>query len=390
MELYRHLLGFIKELVPSWRATQQVNLALLAQALFLRRSLVLTELARSFPIPEVRKVESPKHGLLHRVKRLWRFLHNDLLDTEGLSKALTVLSYSVSQSPGMLLPILVDLTYFGSFAVLSASVPRGGRALPIAWRVFERNLEGVEEGSQNLLIQKVMTDMLARIAPGIEAIIVADREFASSRFFRFLRSKGASFAIRVDPETHVAHPRYSGALGAIGIRCGGRRIWLEGALYSKEGLERLNVLAVWQMGQEEPWFIASTLSDPRLVETMYRKRMKIEHGYRDWKHHLRLKGTVKVESAHQLGGLVLGIIVLYWYLCLLGVRSARSWIRAELGSWGSLGLFKFGMELVSLGEHIFGPFSYQLIDWMKTKLFYLKPLPSPHNRRYLPYRVAIP
>ena len=53
----------------------------------------------------------------------------------------------------------------------------------------------------------------------------------------------------------------------------------------------MNILAVWGLGQREAWFIASPLKDPGLVEGLYRKRMKIEHGYRDWKHHLRLKGT---------------------------------------------------------------------------------------------------
>ena len=56
--------------------------------------------------------------------RIWRFLSNPRLDTEEMMRRLTVLSYSVCQSPGMLLPILVDLTYFHPFAVLSASVPR--------------------------------------------------------------------------------------------------------------------------------------------------------------------------------------------------------------------------------------------------------------------------
>src|SRR5512140_3129974 len=98
MELYRQLVSFIKEVAPSWRKSQQDNLALLSQALFFRRSLVLTELARAYPIPEVRRVKSPKHGLLHRVKRVWRFLHNPRLDNEGLMRRLTVLSYSVCQS----------------------------------------------------------------------------------------------------------------------------------------------------------------------------------------------------------------------------------------------------------------------------------------------------
>lgn len=390
MELYRHLMPFIKEIAPSWRKTQLVNLTLLCQALLCRHSLTLTELARAYPVPDVRRVKSPRHGLLHRVKRLWRFLANPRLGTEEMMRNLTVLSYSVCQSPGMLLPVLVDLTYFRSFAVLSANVPRGGRALPIAWRCFRRDLAGVAELSQNLLVQRVIREMLARMARGIQAVIVADREFASAALFRFLKAQGSSFAIRVDAETHVLHRRYSGALGDIGIRCGGRRIWLEGALYSKEGRERVNILAVWETKQREPWFIASDLSDPRLVERMYRKRMKIEHGYRDWKHHLRLKGTPRVKSAEQLSGLLLGVVALYWYLCLLGVRASHSNLVRELASWGELGLFKLGMELARLGEQFLAPSSTKLCRWVHDKLSYLRPIPPAYKLRYLQHRVVVP
>ncbi len=86
----------------------------------------------------------------------------------------------------------------------------------------------------------------------------------------------------------------------------------------------MNPLVVWELDQSEAWFIVSDLEDSALVERLYRKRIKIEHGYRDWKNHLRLKGTPKVKSAKQLGELISGVVVLYWYLCLLGMRNASS------------------------------------------------------------------
>ena len=390
MELYPQLLSFIKEVAPTWRKTQRANLAFLGQAIFRRHSLVITELARAYPIPLERKTPSPKHGLLHRVKRVWRFLANPKLDHEALMLRLTRLSCSVCRSPGLLLPILVDLTYFEPFAVLSANVPRDGRALPVAWRVFRRDLEGERELSQNLIIRGLVQQTLSRLAGAIETVIVADREFACAAFFRSLKKLGTAFAIRVDAETWILHPRYSGPLGEIGMGMGGRRIWLKGALYGKKEQEPVNLLAVWEVGQREAWFIASDLEDPKLVERLYRKRMKIEHGYRDWKHHLRLKGTPKVKSAKQLGELITGVAVLYWYLCLLGMRNACSKFLGEVCSWGKLGDFKLGMELVALGHEAVLQSSDRLLSWLADKLSYLRPLPSRHDRRYLRHRVALP
>lgn len=386
MQLYTRLLSFCNQVAPTWRKTQVVNLALLAQALYRRRSLVLTELARAYPMPSQRKVAQPKNGLLHRLKRLWRFLDNPRLDPSALMLRLSRLGCSVCRSPGLLLPVLVDLTYFEPFAVLSANIPRGGRALPVAWRAFRRDLRGEPELSQNHIIEGLLTQMLGRLASPIQTVIVADREFAAARFFRFLKAKGTSFTIRVDAQTWLLHPRFSGPLGDMGLRPGGRRLWLEGALYAKEEQEPVNLLAVWAQGQREPWFIASDLDDPRLVERLYRKRMKIEHGYRDWKHHLRLKGTLKVKSAAHLSALLMAITLLYWYLCLLGQRLRRSPLVGEACTWGQLGDFKLGLELLGLDHQTVAAACKRLVQWAADKLFALAPLPPNHLWRYRRHR----
>jgi hypothetical protein len=386
MQLYPRLFSFCKQIAPTWRKTQVVNLALLGQAIHRRRSLVLTDLARAYPIPTQRKVPRPKNGLLHRLKRIWRFLANPRLDPSALMLRLTRLSYSVCRTPGLLLPVLVDLTYFEPFAVLSANIPRGGRALPVAWRTFRRDLRGEPELSQNHIIEGMLAQMLGRITPTIQTAIVADREFAAARFFRFLKAQGASFAIRVDAETWVLHPAFTGPLGGLGLLPGGPRVWLAGALYAKEEQEPVNLLAVWAPGQREPWFIASDLADPRLVERLYRKRMKIEHGYRDWKHHLRLKGTLKVKSAAHLSGLLAAIVVLYWYLCLLGQRLRRSYLVGEVRAWGEMGDFKLGMELLALDHQAVSRTCHRIVQWAADKLFALAPLPPRHKWRYRCHR----
>jgi hypothetical protein len=386
MKLYTQLLPFFKEIAPTWRKTQLVNLALLASALFQKRRFLLSELARAYPIPARRKVSKPKHGLVYRVKRLWRFLDNDRLDEDGLMQRLIRLSYSACRTPGTILPILVDLTYFDPFAVLSASIPQGGRALPIAWRTFFRNLEGERELSQNLIIDNVLKKMTSFIAPGVEPVIIADREFARASLFRFLKTLNSHFVIRIDAETWVLHPQYTGPLGSIGIRSGGRRIWLSGALYGKEEQEPINLLAVWEVGQKEPWLIATDLDDPKLVERLYRKRMKIEHGFRDWKHHLRLKGTPKVKSAKHLNRLLTGVVVLYWYLCLLGTRLNRKEHRAEVTCWGRLSHFKLALELVELGHQAVLRAGNRLLLSVADKLLGLSPPTPTYKLRYLRFR----
>jgi hypothetical protein len=70
-----------------FRPTQAANLALLVSAILKKRTLCLSELARAYPTPEERRVEAPKHDLLHRLKRLWRFINNERVDALAVQVA---------------------------------------------------------------------------------------------------------------------------------------------------------------------------------------------------------------------------------------------------------------------------------------------------------------
>jgi hypothetical protein len=144
---------------------QLTNLALLCRALYARHCLVFTDLARAYPVPKRRNTPKPKRGRLHRAKRLWRLLANQRLNPADLMLRLTHLSCSLCRTPGLLLPVLVDLTYFEPYVVLSANVPRGGRDLSIAWRAYRRDLRGEGKRCQNQIIGHLLAQMLGRSSP---------------------------------------------------------------------------------------------------------------------------------------------------------------------------------------------------------------------------------
>jgi hypothetical protein len=134
---YADLCYFLQQLTPSWRKTQHANLTLLLQALLARQTLCLSELARTYPEPS-----QPLHG---RLKRLTRFLANPRLDELALSVRWLALASRFSahlpaddRAAQLVLPILLDTTYFEPFAALIAAVPCGSRALPIALTTYHR------------------------------------------------------------------------------------------------------------------------------------------------------------------------------------------------------------------------------------------------------------
>lgn len=225
------------------------------------------------------------------------------------------------------------------------------------------------------------------ITPGILPVVVADREFARAAFVRFLKRERCHFVIRVDAETWVVHPGYSGPMGQVGRRPGQSR-WLVGAAYGKEDRVPIKLLAVWGRGHKEPWLLASDLDDPRMIAQFYRKRMKIEHGFRDWKHHLRLKGTVQVQKAAHLERLLLGVIVAYWYLCLLGVRLNQPAYRAAVACTRGVSHFLLAVELVAMGHTAVLPTARRLALWLRATLFPRRPLPPAYQLRYRRFRPA--
>jgi hypothetical protein len=272
---------------------------------------------------------------------------------------------------------LLDPTYFGDYTAVVAAIPYAGRALPVAVRAFRRNLEGEAEASQSEIVQKLVQTLKEQIPEGIRAIVVADREFASARFFQFLRSIRTAFAIRVDAETWIRYGEYEGALGKLPIQPGGRRQWLVGAQYGQEAREPVNMLVVWQAKQEEPWFIATNLDAPQLAEGLYRKRMKIEHGFRDWKHHLKLKGTLKVQTGDRAQVLIRALAMLYWFLCLVGTRVNRPALRARVSYWGKPSFFFLSLQLFLMGAGEATRAGERVVSWVRDKLWPMRPLPSP-------------
>jgi hypothetical protein len=221
--VYPDIVRFIKFLAPLLRKTQLVNLALLALAIILRRSLCLSELARAYTILE-------KH--CYRLKRLWRFLDNLKVDFISLIRQrLTISSYSIETSPGLFLLLLMDTTYFEPYAVLSISIPRGDRALPVAWDAYYHKFDKAE--SQNQREEALIASCLRQIVRGIKAVLIGDQAFGRASLFSFLEERGTHFVIRVRDKVYVSHPYFDGLLHGLHLKVG-QRVWLEGLLYRQE------------------------------------------------------------------------------------------------------------------------------------------------------------
>lgn len=385
MQVYAMVAEFCNEMVGEWRKSQRTNLMLSMYAVFKRQSLTLSHLAQQFPMSEQSR-RVPKHGLWHRLKRLRRFLCNPRLEMEPVYTRLMHLAMGVSDAPGTLVPVLVDLTYLEPYAFLVASISRKGRALPVDWHAFRRNLMGEGVTSENLLIDRLLRQVLARIPETLTAVVVADREFARASLFRKLRQLNRDFVIRVNRETWVHNATYCGPMGDLARAPGMKMRWYPHSYYGQTDCVPINLLVVWKRGYTEPWLLATSLSDPKQVLKLYRTRMKIEHGFRDWKTHLRLRGTLWAQNVEYVKGLMTVLALLYWFIALCGLHWNRPRFRSRVACWGKPSFFKTALDLLIAEDSLAVSDWPKILAWLSDKLWPFRPLPKPYLLRYRRHR----
>ncbi len=222
---YHDALTFVQDLAPTWRKTQQEVLALLVMALLRRPRLCISEMARALWSIDPRQRPYSMHA---RLKRIDRFLSNSQLDEAAIfSRWLTLslrLGEELPHADGgrVLLPLMLDTTYFEPFAALLLSVPCGSRALPIAFTTYHRRTlkacfppsscwptfgtaisapapsqtstyrrasSVVSEWDSQNLIEEHLLDFAWSFCPAsLRPVVVADRGFARASLFRHLQT----------------------------------------------------------------------------------------------------------------------------------------------------------------------------------------------------------
>jgi hypothetical protein len=111
MPWYCRVKAAINTAMPFLVPTQATNLALLVSAILKKQTLCLSELARAYPTTEKRRVPAPKHDLLHRLKRLWRFTNNERVDPLEVQMALVPYTIACLGFPRFL-GLAIDWTMF--------------------------------------------------------------------------------------------------------------------------------------------------------------------------------------------------------------------------------------------------------------------------------------
>jgi DDE family transposase len=364
---YPRVRAAVAAALPFLAPTQAANLALLVSALLARRTLCLTELARAYPTPATRRVPAPKHDLLHRLKRLWRFLGNERVDPLAVQAAL--IPHAVARlARGGRLGLAIDWTLFDAalpsgrvvrYQVLRVAVPCRGRAVPLLQVAYDRDRLPADSG-QNQLEEAALWAVVAALPAGTRPVVLADRGFARAPFLAALQGRGLDFVVRVKKGTWLTEAdgrRWK--LGEEGLARGQVR-WAPGVRYAlpRDGRPgpRLNVALCWRVARGrrgrkpagEPWYLATSLGSAGRAVCWYWRRGWIEQSFRDAKHRFGLD-RVRVGCPLRLSRLLAALTLAAAWLALAALPELGAmpvgW-RAHVAQWAAVSLLTLALAFL--------------------------------------------
>ena len=209
------------------------------------------------------------------------------------------------------------------------SDPLSNRATAIYWHIYKN--EEIADGtykSHNEIIQDFCLDVRKQLVEasgdkGVEPVLVFDRGFARARYvIKFLDEKGIRVVMRVPRNVGVY---VNGSLRKLDdLKEGSHR----DILYHTTEALPLNLYVVRDNAFKDPMYLISNRISGPQIHTCYKRRMQIEHGFRDKSILFQVQATrLEKEAETAIGLLFLIAVFAYGLLFVTYEKSADIWAK---------------------------------------------------------------
>jgi hypothetical protein len=275
---------------------------------------LLVEKTISLPLIALAIVSAAKAA--SRIRRLRRFLANPHVCVrayyDGLIRA------ALADWAGQRMELILDTTTVaGRLVILRVSLVYRGRAIPLAWQVYERKSVALPFKLYRELLGHVRT----LLPPGVTVVLLGDRGFRAQALMRWCRSPHIGWHFRLRLKANQLLTLSDGRtrhLSELGLKPG-RKGFLHDVRLGEGRYGPIHLALAWsEQPQAEAWYIAS--DEPTGDETLgeYGWRMAIEEELRDDKSGgFQLEAT-ELDDAESLSRLLLVMSVAYLHLVSLG------------------------------------------------------------------------
>jgi hypothetical protein len=248
--LYHTWFQRIRELRPNQRVTQVRNFVWLIVGIHQSRSVHLSRIATKIP-------SSAK--LLSFTRRLSRLLDN---------RAIRVREWYEPIAQGWLeaqfrnsgeIRLIFDGTKVGfGHQLLIVCLAYRKRAIPIAW-TWVKHVKGHSTAGKQLALLAYVRKLLPMQA---SVFLVGDCEFGSMEVLRQLDQWRWFYVLRQKARTHVWLNEQQGwkDFGTF-VQKSGQSVWLGAGYLTEKEIYPVNLLAHWEIGEDEPWCLAARQAD---------------------------------------------------------------------------------------------------------------------------------
>jgi hypothetical protein len=327
----------ILELRPGQRITQVRNFVLLMIGIYKSRSVHLSKIAGKIP---------GQAKVLSTTRRLSRFLDNSAINVREWYEPIARQWLKAQIAWIGEVRLIIDCTKVGfGHQLLMVAIAYRKRAIPIAW-TWVKHVRGHSTASKQLALLAYVRTLFPRKTP---IILVGDTEFGSVAVITQLKKWRWCYVLREKTNTLVRFDRKGKWVAFESyIQKPGQRIWLgHGYLTQKESCPT-NLFLIWQVGEKEPWCLATNLPDLSTALKFYKRRMWIEEMFGDMKKHgFDLESTM-LHTFQRLSRLTLAVAFLYVWLISMGTRTIHAGLRhlVDRNDRRDLSVFQIGLRFI--------------------------------------------
>lgn len=305
--LYHTWFQRIRELRPQQRVTQVSNFVWLLVGILQSRSVYLSRIAGKKP---------GCAKLTSTTRRLERLLANPALRVRDWYEPVARQWLERQASHIQQIRLIVDGSKVGfAHQLLIVSLAYRKRAIPIAW-TWVPYVKGHSPVRQQLALLAYVRTLLPK---GIAVLLVGDREFDAIDLLRQLDSWGWDYVLRQKKSvgvwlTEASQWKHFGSF----VSKPGQSVWLGKGYLGFRDFLPVYLFVHWQIGEDEPWCLATNLPDRQLAWQAYRLRMWIEEMFGDFKRHGFDLESSMLRHFIRLSRLTLAVALLYTWLVSMG------------------------------------------------------------------------
>lgn len=336
-ETYRTWKARICQLRPKQRITQVQNFVWLVVGIYHSHSVNLSRIAGKV-IGAAKNVST--------VRRLSRFLANKAIDVRSWYKPIAKAWLQSQFERVGEVRLIVDGTKIGfCHQLLMVSLAYRQRAVPIAWS-WVKYVRGHSSGKQQISLLKYVKSLLPQGAP---VFVVGDSEFGSISVLQQLEAWHWFYVLRQKGNTGLwRNEQTDWQRMDVLVQRAGQSTWCAKVYLTEQYIHPVSALIYWQIGEKQPWCLATNLPDASLTVRYYRRRMWIEEMFGDFKKHGFALETTMLRHAPRLSRLTLAIAFLYVWLLSVGSRTIRAGLRhlVDRKDRRDLSLFQIGLRFI--------------------------------------------